>query len=540
MILIRQLETTSMEKELLLLILLALFVQCKKKEEAGLLAPHKKFIDNVVGNKDSFYGFAKNGDPEQKKELAIGVFDSGIGGLTVFDAIANADFHNAAQNDQPDGIRDFEQEQFIYLADQANMPYSNYVEEGNKDLLVEHILKDALFLLNHNYHVSAFSPDITNDKPTVKAIVIACNTATAYGKPQVEELCELSGSGCKVIGVIDAGCKGALEIAGNDKNTTIAILATPATVGSMAYVNTLNELQKGCPGNVNVIQQGGKGLHESIDNKPEFISSKYTRPYAEYQGPSLYHVQYRIQKELLDYYHFDTTSHHMLYNKDNLESSDTIGINSVENYVRYHVVSLAEQLKEKKDTVPLKAIILGCTHYPYVSATISAVLRELKKTERYDHLLADSVFLIDPAINTAKELYGYLSEQDLFNNPGQNRIKESRFFLTVPNSFEPEVEQNPGGGFTYEYQYRKRKVNQLKDFTLIVPFSKELISDEQTDIIRNRLPFTYDLLKLNTDRLGPVSQKNTFPNRREYTKDNKRDEPQGKPCSRVPHQGAGN
>jgi len=484
-----------MKKILICVMLLLLFVQCKKKEELKLLAPHRTFIENITEENNSFYAVAKPGDPKQKKGLAIGVFDSGIGGLTVFDAIVNADFYNSANENRPDGIKDFEQEQFIYLADQANMPYSNYVEEGKKDLLVEHVLKDALFLLNKKYHVSAGSPEVAADKPTIKAMVIACNTATAYGKPQVEELCRVSGSGIKVIGVIDAGCKGALEIIEKGKNATIAVLATPATVGSMAYVNTLNELKKDRPETIRIIQQGGKGLHESIDNKPEFISRKYTKPCQAYQGPSLFNEHYRIQKDLLPWYNFDTTNYQILYNRGTLDLSDTIEINSVENYARYHVVSLVEQLKAGKDTVPLKAIILGCTHYPYASATISSVLRELKQTARYGYLLADSVFLIDPALNTAKELYSYLSEQDMFNEKGQNRMQKSRFFLTVPNPFEPEVERNQDGRFTYEYQYRKRTINQLKDFTLIVPFSRELISGEQMGMIQTRLPFTYELLK---------------------------------------------
>ena len=74
-------------------------------------------------------------------------------------------------------------------------------------------------------------------------------------------------------------------------------------------------------------------------------------------------------------------------------------------------------------------------------------------------------------------------------------MQKSRFFLTVPNPFEPEVERNQDGRFTYEYQYRKRTINQLKDFTLIVPFSRELISGEQMGMIQTRLPFTYELLK---------------------------------------------
>lgn len=483
-----------MRKTITFLVLIFFFAMCHHGDKYIFLASHKKFIDYILLNDSSFYSLTKSDSLHDKRTLAIGIFDSGIGGLTVFDAIVNADFFNEAHENQPDGIKDFCHEQFIYFADQANMPYSNYVEEGEKELLEEHIIKDALFLLNNKFHLSQNSPVVVTNKPTIKAMVIVCNTATAYGKQHVEELCRITGNEIKVIGVIDAGCKGALEVIGDDENVTLAIFATPATVASMAYVNTLNELKKKLSG-ISVIQQGGKGLAEAIDNKPEYINRSYSKPYPEYQGPSLSGIQYRIEKHLLPYYNFDTTDYQILYNKNSLLNSDTIEINSVENYTRYHVVSLAEQLKEKPDSPPLKLIILGCTHYPYVSNIIRNVLDELKRTERYGNLLADSVYLIDPALNTAQELYKYLSDQQLFNDNTRTRLSESRFSLSVPNVLCPYVETGNDGSFTYAYQYKKRSIGELKDYTLIVPFSGDLISDEQIRLIQFRLPFTYELLK---------------------------------------------
>jgi glutamate racemase len=132
-------------------------------------------------------------------------------------------------------------------------------------------------------------------------MIIACNTATAYGKPQVKEFCKIAGFNSKVIGVIDAGCLGALGVLDKDEDETIAILATPATVTSMAYLNTLNDLKKGYTGSIPVFQERRKGLHKAIDNKPEFIGASYKGPFLEYQGPSLSGGQYRIHKELLPF-----------------------------------------------------------------------------------------------------------------------------------------------------------------------------------------------------------------------------------------------
>ena len=92
----------------------------------------------------------------------------------------------------PDGILDFEKECFIYLADQANMPYGNYPSLGKTDVLKEHILKDVQFLLGNKYYQSSGDEKFKTDKLPVKAIVIACNTATAYGMDDIETLFQKS------------------------------------------------------------------------------------------------------------------------------------------------------------------------------------------------------------------------------------------------------------------------------------------------------------------------------------------------------------
>ena len=460
-----------------------------------MLAPHGEFIESVTKQSGSFYFVDKKRITVPEKSKAIGVFDSGIGGLTVFDAIANADFFNLVHESEPDGLNDFHYEQFLYLADQANMPYSNYVESGKRELLVEHILKDALFLLNNRYHLSPDSPETSYDKPDIKALVIACNTATAYGKEHVEELYNYLGTGIKVIGVIDAGCKGALEAVSQAEDATVAIFATPATVSSEAYLKTLNSLSKDRQGKISIVQQGGKGLHESIDNKPEFINTGCSRPFKGYQGPSLSDENYKIEKELLPYYNFDCAGSDILYNYNSIEESDTIQLNSVANYTRFHIVSLMEKVRKKGDNIPLKAIILGCTHYPYVTDVIEEILVELRGTERYSELIGNPVYIIDPALNTARELYRHLYENDLLNITGADRLKTSRFYISVPNIFEPSVEtEEDGNRFRYEYQYLIRGINELKDYTLLVPLSREVISNEQLGLIKQRLPLTYELI----------------------------------------------
>ena len=86
--------------------------------------------------------------------LPIGVFDSGTGGLAVLEEILRLDrFDNDTGTpiSSGDGRPDFADEQFVFLADQANMPYGNYPAAGKRSLLVELVLKDSLFLLGTAY-----------------------------------------------------------------------------------------------------------------------------------------------------------------------------------------------------------------------------------------------------------------------------------------------------------------------------------------------------------------------------------------------------
>lgn len=480
-------------RRLIVIAITVVFCQCDKKESVYVKI-HEEFVTDVLKDNGRFYDLDKR-DNYHDFALPIGVFDSGIGGLSVFDAILNADNFDNYNKRISDSVRDFKYESFIYLADQANMPYSNYVEVGNTALLEEHILKDFLFLLNTRYNLPECA-DSFGIKPSVKTVVIACNTATAYGKTFLEDFIEHAGIKIKIIGVIDAGAMGALEVIGKRENGTIAIFATPATVNSHAYVNAITEMigKNNYIGNIQIVQQGGKGLHESIDNKEDFIGDAYVKPYQSYQGPSYTSFDYKIEKDLLDIYNFDTLHHNVLYNSQYTFQADSFQINSIENYVRYHIVSIVEKIKMMRERQPLKAIVLGCTHYPFVESEIKQVLSELKMNKRYKDILTDEVVLIDPAENTAIELYKHLSAENLLNTVRHPAI-DDMFFTSVPNTFNQTVELNESRSFTYEYQYLKREKNELKPSTLIVPISEKVISKIQLNQIREKYPETYNLIR---------------------------------------------
>ncbi|EIM72861.1 Asp/Glu/hydantoin racemase [Nitritalea halalkaliphila LW7] len=208
-------------------------------------------------------------DPRQ----AIGVFDSGTGGLTILDTILEFDgFQNADGSPGADGLPDFEREAFIYLADQANMPYGNYASEGKSELLLEHILKDAHFLLGSSYVDE--QGQLQQDKPAIKALVVACNTATAYGKEALMTFMERAQLPVHVIGVIDAGVRGALAHLDPTEDASVGVFATVGTVKSKGYANTLQAQwqELGATGTLQVFNQGGLGVAEAVDGESEYIA----------------------------------------------------------------------------------------------------------------------------------------------------------------------------------------------------------------------------------------------------------------------------
>jgi glutamate racemase len=125
----------------------------------------------------------------------LGFFDSGVGGLTVVRAVQDI----------------LPAENILYLGDTARLPYGSKSPETIRQFADE----DVRFLISRG----------------VKAIVVACNTATAHALPQLHEQYRIP-----IIGVIEAGVDAALA----DRNALrIGIIATRGTIRSHAYQHAL-------------------------------------------------------------------------------------------------------------------------------------------------------------------------------------------------------------------------------------------------------------------------------------------------------------
>ena len=155
----------------------------------------------------------------QPSELPIGVFDSGIGGLTVARQIR----------------RVLPLEDLIYLGDTARVPYGTKSPEA----VIRFACEDTRFLLHQG----------------VKAVVVACNTASAWALPALQEQFQVP-----VFGVVEPGVRAALKTPGSER---IGIIGTTATIRSQAYRRAILERQPGvkvfsraCPLLVPLVEEG--------------------------------------------------------------------------------------------------------------------------------------------------------------------------------------------------------------------------------------------------------------------------------------------
>lgn len=438
--------------------------------------------------------FAQN---NQKNSLPIGVFDSGTGGLTVLEAMLTLDaFNNITGKPGADGKPDFDKEYFQYLADQANMPYGNYAAENKTKLLKEHVVKNMDFLLKQQYDLTRTNTAAAA-KQSVKMLVLACNTATAFALDEVKQFVQENGTKTPVVGVINAGVKAALAYQSNHEKGAIGVFATAGTVASDGYPKTIRAMAASMKMAAPVIvSQGGFGLADAIDRDYSFYVDTASAYRKDYKGPSVNNLKYKIDTALLNVYKFNKENNKLLCEYDDKGKCLDIQLNDPENYVRYHLVSLFEKMRAEGITTPMNTLILGCTHYPFMRDTIRNVLNELYNMKfngeyAYRSVLAKHVELIDPAVETAKEAYIEMRKLALDNTLSK---QPNKFFITVPNKSLKEVQLQADGWFTYEYKYGRNE-GANKPFVLFTPFDDKNISEATYQRLKAALPAVYKAVK---------------------------------------------
>lgn len=267
----------------------------------------------------------------------IGVFDSGVGGLTVAREI----------------IRNLPNERIVYFGDTARVPYGS----KSKDTIIRFSRQIIRFLRTQD----------------VKAIVIACNTASALALDEVEKELDIP-----IIGVLKPGAKVAAE---TTKNGKIGVIGTESTINSGMYKKFICEQNpdirvygKACPLFVPLVEEGW--LKDPVT---EEVARRY--------------LEDLLQK----------------------------GIDS---------------------------LILGCTHYPLLRSLIRKIA-------------GDSVNLVNPAYETARELGELLKAEEL-ENPGDfgflsEEEPEAEYLKSGNAAAENHERKNPAAGNFVEEKSGDRK-----------------------------------------------------------------------------------
>jgi glutamate racemase len=171
-----------------------------------------------------------------EKQKPIGVFDSGLGGLTVVKQLKEL----------------LPNENIIYLGDTARVPYGT----KSKKSIIKFSLENAEFLNSFN----------------IKALVIACNTASSYAYHILKEKYDIP-----VLNVVETG---AISAVSNTKSSRIGVIGTSATIKSRSYESVIKGMNSNievfsidCPLFVPLVEEGW------LDNE---ITEAVTRKYLNY------------------------------------------------------------------------------------------------------------------------------------------------------------------------------------------------------------------------------------------------------------------
>lgn len=160
---------------------------------------------------------------------SIGIFDSGVGGLTVVSQIQKM----------------LPKEDLVYFGDTARVPYGT----KSKETVTKFSVENVEFLMEHN----------------VKLVVVACNTASSLSLNFLKRCFRVP-----IIGVIESGAKGAVA---STRNNRIGVIGTQGTISSSAYEKAVKKINpkiilfsQGCPLFVPLVEEGwlDKGVTREV------------------------------------------------------------------------------------------------------------------------------------------------------------------------------------------------------------------------------------------------------------------------------------
>jgi glutamate racemase len=174
--------------------------------------------------------------PATMNDNPIGVFDSGLGGLTVVKEL----------------MRQLPEEEIVYFGDTARVPYGT----KSKEAIIRFSIENTKVLLRHK----------------VKMVVVACNSSTSYALKILRNQFHLP-----IIGVIKPGVRKALT---TTRNGRVGVIATNATINSEAYEKEIHRQNskihvkgQACPLFVPLVEEGWFEKPVTFDVAKEYMSS---------------------------------------------------------------------------------------------------------------------------------------------------------------------------------------------------------------------------------------------------------------------------
>ena len=170
-----------------------------------------------------------------KRDQPIGVFDSGLGGLTVVKEL----------------IRQLPHEDIVYFGDTARVPYGS----KSKESIIRFSIENTSTLLKYK----------------VKMVVVACNSSTSYALPALMDSFRLP-----IVGVIKPGARKAVAAT---RNNRVGVIATSATIHSREYTKTIQGLSpavkvfdQACPLFVPLVEEGWLNKEVTLKVAHEYLN----------------------------------------------------------------------------------------------------------------------------------------------------------------------------------------------------------------------------------------------------------------------------
>ena len=365
--------------------------------------------------------------PTHSKRFApIGVFDSGVGGLTVLERLLSDDFP------------ELRGEEFIQVADLANIHYGSYAKTGATSFLRELVVRDVLFLLSDGYFANSAETRPSGVKTPAKIVVVGCNTAVAYGLDAVKTVLAGMGSAVRLVNIVECGARAAIrELGANDglERGVIGVLSTPGTYASRVYPSSIRR------------EAAGVG----VVAPPEVVAAGC----------------------------------------ENLADAIQFGRHDLDAIVHYCLRELIGKLSKTCGHRRLRTVILGCSHYALALDHFHSALDDLRHDPELGPLVADDCSFIDPAVETARQCRDLLARDGLLAR--RSGPSKAAMFVSSPCADLPRRLIAPDGTLEDGYKYTRPQGRFILD-TKFVPLREGLFDREHFKTLLGNLPHVREAL----------------------------------------------